>query len=256
MGGGSGGALGVELAGALLTTGSGWVCGKAGGLEPCGTGSRSSGRCTEPVWTKTLACGLATMTRGGGTTMRPDEVARSAAGVRLGGTGAGAPVELAGRGGKAEGAGAPMVPSVTLPDGGFWGKRGVVLALGGAPVRGGAAGRAGGGVTFPVGDLVMLGIGLVTAVDQAGGTFVTGAGSSWPDVFIGRVVAAETFGRGVVILDEAGLRGRGGRLMRSVSRFGAFGSAPSGVAESAIVNPFYSYFGKCSMVKFAIVTYL
>jgi hypothetical protein len=128
-----------------------------------------------------------------------------------------------------------MVPSVTLPDGGFWGKRGVVLALGGAPVRGGAAERGGGGVTLPVGDLEMLGIGFVTAVDQAGGTFVTGAGSSWPEVFIGRVVAAETFGRGVaVIFDDAGLRGRGGKLMRNVSRFGAFGSAPSGVAESAI----------------------
>ena len=80
-----------------------------------------------------------------------------------------------------------------------------------------------------------LGIGLVTAVDHAGGTLVTGAGSSWPEVFIGRVLAAETFGRGVTIFDEAGFRGRGGRLMRSVSRFGAFGSEPSGVAESAIM---------------------
>ena len=143
-----------------------------------------------------------------------------------------------------------MAPRTTLPDCGFCGKRGVVLALGGAPVRGGAAGRGGGGVMLPVGALEMLGIGLVTAVDQAGGTFVTGAGSSWPEVFIGRVVAAETFGRGVgTIFDEAGLRGRGGKLMRSVSRLGAFGSAPSGVAESAIIGSFYSYFGKCSMGK-------
>jgi hypothetical protein len=82
----------------------------------------------------------------------------------------------------------------------------------------------------------MLGIGLVTAVDQAGGTFKTGAGSSWPEVFIGKVVAAETLGRGVgLILEEAGFSGRGGRLMRSVSRFGALGSVPSGVAESAIM---------------------
>jgi hypothetical protein len=145
---------------------------------------------------------------------------------------------------------------VTRPDGGLCGKRGVVFAVGGAPVRGGAAER-GGGVTCDVGVLEILGIGLVTAVDQAGGTFETGAGSSWPEVFIGRVVAAETFGRGVaVILDDAGLRGRGGKLMRNVSRLGAFGSVPSGVAESAIISSFYSYFGKCSMAKFAIVTYL
>jgi hypothetical protein len=54
-------------------------------------------------------------------------------------------------------------------------------------------------------------------------------------VFIGRVLAAETFGRGVgARLVDAGLRGRGGRLIRRVSRLGAFGSEPSGVAESAI----------------------
>jgi hypothetical protein len=83
--------------------------------------------------------------------------------------------------------------------------------------------------------LERLGIGLVTAVDQAGATVVGGVGSNWLDVLIGNVVAADTFGRGWGdILAEAGLRGRGGRLIRSVSRFGAFGSEPSGVAESAI----------------------
>jgi hypothetical protein len=99
---------------------------------------------------------------------------------------------------------------------------------------GGAAGRGGGwGVTLE--DIFeRLGIGLVTAVDQAGGTFVTGAGSSWLEVFIGSVLAAETFGRGGVIFADAGLSGRGGRLMRRVSRLGAFGSVPSGVAGSAI----------------------
>jgi hypothetical protein len=71
----------------------------------------------------------------------------------------------------------------------------------------------------------MLGIGLVTAVDQAGGTLLVGAGTSWPELCIGRVVAAETFGRGVgVIFAVAGRSGRGGRLMRRVSRFGALGS--------------------------------
>jgi hypothetical protein len=88
--------------------------------------------------------------------------------------------------------------------------------------------------------LAILGIGLVTAVDQAGGTFEAGAGSSWLDVCIGSVVAADTFGRGVgVILPVAGFNGRGGKLMRSVSRFGAFGSLPSGV-DSAIIMCFYT----------------
>ncbi len=64
-------------------------------------------------------------------------------------------------------------------DGGFCGKSGVVLALEGAPVSGGAEGFGGvaWGVTGAV-CFVMLGIGLVTAVDQAGGADVTGAGSS------------------------------------------------------------------------------
>lgn len=103
----------------------------------------------------------------------------------------------------------------------------------------------------------MLGIGLVTAVDQAGGALETGAGVRSPVVCIGSVVAAETLGRTVgVILPVAGRRGLGGRLMRKVSRLGAFGSLPSGVGASAIICSFYSYFGKCSMAKFAIVTYL
>ena len=133
------------------------------------------------------------------------------------------------------------------------------MAVGGAPVRGGADGRGGtaslgagveGGVAFAE----MLGIGLVTAVDQAGGTLETGAGSSWLDVCMGNVVAAETFGRGVgVIFPVAGFSGRGGRLIRSVSRFGAFGSLPSGV-ESAIIMRFYTNSLKCSMGKFAMAT--
>ena len=96
-------------------------------------------------------------------------------------------------------------------------------------MRGGAEGFGGGwGVMFELEvSFETLGMGLVTAVDQAGGTFMTGAGSNWPELCIGSVVAAETFGRGVgVIFVEAGLRGRGGRLMRRVSRLGAFGSEP------------------------------
>ena len=141
-----------------------------------------------------------------------------------------------------EGAGRPAL---------FCGKRGVVFELAGAPVTGGAVGLGRSGAE---GGLAMVGIGLVTAADHAGGAAETGASSNWPEALRGRVVAAEIFGRGVgMILVEAGLSGRGGRLMRSVSRLGAFGSAP-GLAESAIIKPFYSYFGKCSMAKFAIVT--
>jgi hypothetical protein len=123
----------------------------------------------------------------------------------------------------------------TCCEGGFCGKRGVVFALAGEPLKGGADGLGGGG-GVALGEIFeTLGMGLVTAVDHAGGTFVTGAGSIWEEVLIGSVVAAEMFGRGVgVIFPDAGFRGRGGRLMRSVSRFGAFGSDPSGVAESAI----------------------
>ena len=129
----------------------------------------------------------------------------------------------------------------------------MVLALGGAPVKGGAEGRGGRAL---VGCLDALGIGLVTAVDQAGGTDDVGVRSNCDVGFIGSVVAAETLGRGAgAILVDAGFSGRGGRLMRSVSRFGALGSEP-GVAESAIIISFYSYSGKCSMAKFAIVTYL
>jgi hypothetical protein len=215
----------------LATAGSGWVAGKAGGFDWCGTGCRSDGSSTFPLCTNTFACGLATMTRGGGVATRPDEVVNSAAGLGVGG------------GGVAEGVGAGKgLGSSTCCEGGFCGKRGVVFALGGAPVTGGAEGLGGTwGGALGGGVLEILGIGLVTAVDQAGGTFETGTGvgSNWLDVCIGSVLAAETFGRGVgVIFADAGLRGRGGRLMRSVSRFGALGSEPSGLAESAIIYVF------------------
>jgi hypothetical protein len=93
---------------------------------------------------------------------------------------------------------------------------------------GGAAGLGGGcGVRLDEDFTAVLGIGLVTAVDHAGGTFDAGAGTIWLEVVIGSVVAAETFGRGAgAIFADIGLRGRGGRLMRRVSRLGAFGSDP------------------------------
>ena len=240
------------------------MAGKVGGRAWWGTGSMPSDASMRLLWTKTLAAGLATMTRAGGGTRRPDAVRNSAAGsgsAGAGGTGRGAATGVtdAGGGGVACGGGGGVEPSTgTFPDGGLGGNKGVVLAVGGAPVSGGAEGLAGGASEGTGGGAIfaMVGIGLVTAVDQAGGTLVAGAGSNWLEVCIGSVVAAETFGRGVgVIFPVAGFNGRGGRLMRSVSRFGAFGSLPSGV-ESAIIMCFYSYFLKCSIAKFAIVTVL
>ena len=118
-------------------------------------------------------------------------------------------------------------------EGGFFGRKsGVVLEPGGAPVSGGAFGGSCG--TAPEGARDKFGIGLVTAVDQAGGVVGIGVGSDVP--VIGSVVAAEIFGRGVIFVD-AGLSGRGGKLMRRVSRCGACGSEPGegvGLAESAM----------------------
>jgi hypothetical protein len=110
-------------------------------------------------------------------------------------------------------------------EGNFCGKRGVVFACGGEPVNGGADGFC---AKLPEGGRETLGIGFVTAVDQAGAPGVCGAGSSEVEALMGKVVAAEILGR------AAGFIGRGGRLMRKVSRLGAFGSG-LGLAESAII---------------------
>jgi hypothetical protein len=203
-------------------------------------GSKSSGISTLPVCTKTLALGLATMTRGGTMPMLP------------GSAGIGLRVILS-VGASDPGDGVLPASEVAGGEGFFCGKRGVVFALAGDPVMGGAVIFGGNALK---GGLETLGIGLVTAVDQAGGVPETGASSNWSDGLIGRVVAAEILGRGVgMILVEAGLSGLGGRLMRNVSRFWALGSALV-LAESAMIQPFYSYFGKCSIAKFVIVTYL
>ncbi len=106
-----------------------------------------------------------------------------------------------GRGGGVPAGGVTLAGGGNVCEAGFCGKRGVVFAVGGAPVTGGAIGLGGvcgfgaGGLSFET-----LGIGLVTAVDQAGGAFVTGVGTNWPEVFIGKVVAADTLGRGVGVI--------------------------------------------------------
>jgi hypothetical protein len=135
------------------------------------------------------------------------------------------------------------------------GSMGVVVILEVPLGEGGGVNRAVCGRA--VASLAMLGIGLVTAVDHAGGTLETGAGVISDVPLAGDCGVLTIVARGAgVIRAEAGFSGRGGRLMRSVSRLGAFGSEPSGLAGSAIDILFYSYSGKCSMAKFAIVTYL
>ncbi len=189
-------------------------------------------------------------TRGGEPGSLPDGIAGGTGGVGnwagisgllwVGGGSAGTPV--------------PTPRAKGLVGGFFCGKSGVVLAAGGEPVTGGATGRACG--TAVVGGRVTLGIGLVTAVDHAGGTFCAGAGVRLVPGLIASVEAAEMFGRGVILV-EAGLRGRGGRLTRRVSRLGGFGlelSGSEGVAASAIDLLFYSYSGKCSMAKLVTAT--
>jgi hypothetical protein len=211
----------------------------AGGRLLWEMGSSAGRGSTLPLCTKTRALGFATITRGGGVMSLPEGDFNSSA--------AEGSTTTAGRGGGTTaciGGGATGMAW----EGDFGGKRGVVFEAAGAPVSRGAIGFAG---AWAGGAFAMLGIGLVTAVDQAGGVLAAGTGSIWPGARMGIVVAAETLGRGVgTIFAEAGLSGRGGRLMRSVSRLGALGSGLlSGVAGSAIICPFYSYFGKCSIAK-------
>jgi len=208
------------------------VLGRAGPFVVWAMGCKSGGGSTRPLVTKTLAWGLATITRGGAATpgLGTNEVVVSAV---LPGN-----VTSTGRlarrmGAVLEEGGAPVNGGaiVLLPG------NCVVWTFAGEPVTGGALGMGGGmGLAGmePEGGRVILGMGLVTAVDQAGGTDGAGAGVM-PEASMGIVVAAEIFGRGVIEV-EAGLSGRGGRLMRNVWRFGALGSFPAGGGtESAMM---------------------
>jgi len=164
------------------------------------------------------------MTRGGTTPILPDETAGAtgASGDCTPGLGTTAVIGLS------SSTGAGDTPRAIAGCVGLLiGKSGFVLALDGAPVMGGAGGFVGacsmgeadegclGGSCgmLPEGGRERFDIGLVTAVDQAGAFGPV----PWPEGLIGRVVAAEIFGRGVILV-EAGLRGRGGRLIRKVSR--------------------------------------
>ncbi len=204
------------------------VTGSAGGRDWCGMGSKRSPSSALPPGMKTFARGLAMTTRGGGAAVFVTARAGvSAAAAGTAGVGAGSP------------------PAGTDGAPGFGGNSGIVLA----------AGAPGGLVDLeapsgPEAGRVRLGIGFVTAVDQAGGTFWTGAGVWLGLDPSGSVVAPDTLGR-TEIWVAVGLAGRGGRLMRRVSRFGGGEASPSGVglAESAISRAFYRYFRKYSMGK-------
>ena len=184
-----------------------------GGFASCGIGSNLSGVSVLPLCTKTFACGFATITRSGalGVPTCPE-------GVVAGSTPGFGITFVSGF----DSSGGRSV-AATGWVGGRGGKSGVVFDPGGAPVSGGALGGSWG--IAPEGGRDKLGIGLVTAVDHAGGTVGIGVGSALPT--IGRVVAAEMLGRAVIFVD-AGFSGLGGRLIRSVSRCGAFGSSGGG----------------------------
>jgi hypothetical protein len=192
---------------------------RAGAFVWCEIGSRPAGGSIRPLFTKTLADVFVTVTRGGCTPILPELVA--------GGGSGGADERVAA--GFSASTSALLTPMLVEDEGVFCGKRGVVFACGGEPVNGGAAGFC---ASAPEGGRETLGIGFVTAVDQAGAP-VCGAGSREVDALMGKVVAAEMLGRAAgAILVDAGFIGRGGRLMRNVSRLGALGS---GLAESAII---------------------
>jgi hypothetical protein len=219
-------AAGVAEGRLLATMDTADVVAMLGGFASWGMGSIFSGSSAAPS-KKTLAWGCATMTRVGG-----EAGGGTADGVTwLGaGTTPGFGITLV-EGLSNTGAGAAIDCWV----GGRTGKRGDVLVAGLAPVRVGALGGSWG--IAPEGGCDKFGIGLVTAVDQAGGIVCGGNCCVPPGPVICKVVAAEILGRGVILV-EAGLSGLGGRLIRRVSRCGceAFVSLGGGVGggESAM----------------------
>ena len=189
---GIGGAATAGTAGGRETPVSGWVTGSAGGRLEWEIGVKSSSSPAVLPGRKTFAFGFAMKTRGGG--------AAGAAGSAFAGA-----LET------------KLVPMLGAVDRGGCGKRGVVFAA----ATGGLESEPGGAMepgSVPVGGRLRLPIGFVTAVDHAGGTLWTGAGVMLGVVPSGKVVAPETLGRAVN--GAEGLAGRGGRLMRSVSRLG------------------------------------
>jgi hypothetical protein len=128
---------------------------RAGAFVWCEIGSSCSGASIRPLFTKTLAFVLETVTRGGCTPILPELVAG-------GGTGGANDFTSAGLGASTA---SLLTPMLVDEEGVFCGKSGVVFACGGAPVKGGAAGLC---VNVPEGGLETLGIGFVTAVDHAG----------------------------------------------------------------------------------------
>ena len=232
--------------------GSDPVVGSAGGTDRCSIGAISASWSVLPL-RKTLACGLAMITRGGAGT-RPEA-------VDTGPDAAVEPGRLGGVAGSRAGT-SPVSGGAALPEENVV-RKGDVFDAATEPVTGGATGRGTGvdgstsgsvlarepvndadclscdgvGPTKPVGGRVGFCIGCVTAVDQAGGLPAVGPlGRSWSDDFIGIVAAVPAFARDNCV--ESGFRGRGGRVTRNVSRFWG-GCSAEGWASSAIMKIFY-----------------
>jgi hypothetical protein len=226
MAGGIAGNCTVAASSGGLILGSVLVVGNAGGRDECEIGSRSGGASIFPLVRNTFALLGATMTLDGPSVL----------------------VELTGVVGGASGTPGFGMERVSGIPGSFgvagracgmpgsaWVAKvadsGVVLEAAGEPVTGGAAALTWAGCGRGTDEgRVTVGIGLVTAVDHAGATGDCGTGVG-PAGLICSVVAAEILGRGPILV-EAGLSGRGGRLIRNVCRFGAFGSC----GASAIVR--------------------
>jgi len=264
----------------FVITGSDPVIGSAGGRLWCGTVPTSESDSVLPE-TKTLACGLAMMTRGGAGT-RPEAVGTRPDSV-VGGTGAVAPGMFGGVSGMV-GEDWALPGTSPVSAGAVVGeakvaRSGDVLEPGSEPLIGGVAGRTlagvgrtsgsvfarepvsepdclicdGAGPTRPVGGRVGFCIGWVTAVDQVGGGGVlpVAVGDILSDDFIGIVAALPDETRESWV--ESGFSGRGGSVTRNVSRFWGFDSAEGG-ASSAIMEFFIDKSEKCSMVKLAMPT--
>jgi hypothetical protein len=228
----------------LVIMGSVPVMGSAGGRLPCWTGPRSASASVLPA-RKTLACGLAMMTRGGASGTRPVEVGTLPV---LVGT---RPVPVGSGGGRFDGVdGSDEALAGTTPvSGGAVGPgpaRSMEVLEPGIEMVGGAEGRGlsgvgrtsgsvlarepvseadclsddGVGATSPVGGRAGFCIGCVTAVDHDGMAPCDTPVPSLSDALSGIVAAVPEFARASKV--ESGFSGRGGKVTRKVSRFWGF----------------------------------
>jgi hypothetical protein len=223
----------------LVIVGSVPVVGSAGGRARCSTGSRFARLSVLPL-TKTLACGLAMMTRGGAET-RPEALVRipeaapgMGGGGMFGGVASGMVGELEPRLGTSPVSGGALTGRLggeaKVARSGSVLPRGIVPGIGAGTESGSVFAREpvseadcfscdGAGPTRPVGGRVGRCIGWVTAVDQGGGLPPPEVSAALirSEPFIGIVAAVPGLARDKLV--ESGLSGRGGNVTRRVSRF-------------------------------------